>query len=145
MKNIRKNSQFPRILRDCVAPITAPVFRKSGIEAKLVNDWGMIVGADIAAHTSPGALRFPKGEKVGGTLTILVESAYALPLQYQIPLIIEKLAVYFGHRAVERISLSQTRIAEPPAPPKPERLEAPEPTGDGLVDALNRLARHILR
>lgn len=141
----RSFKPFPRSLRECVAPLTTPVFRKHGIEAKLVADWATIVGSEIAAHTSPSTLRFPKGEKVGGTLTILVESAYALPLQYQTPLIIEKLAVYFGHRAVERIALSQTRIAEEPPPPMPEIPDAPEPTGDGLMDALNRLARHIIK
>lgn len=141
----RSFKPFPRTLRECVAPLTAPVFRKHGIEAKLVNDWASIVGTEIAAHTSPGTLRFPKGQKVGGTLTVLVESAYALPLQYQTPLVIEKLAVYFGHRAVERIALSQTRIAEEPPPALPEPPPLPEPTGDGLVDALNRLARYIIK
>ncbi len=140
----RTTTPFPRTLHACVAPLTAPVLRAHGVDAALLQNWATIAGEEMAAHTSPLEVRFSKGKNTGGVLTLMVDSAYALALQYQTPLLIEKLAVYFGYRAVERIAIRQTRQA---APPRMVPASAPVPvrTGDALTDALNQLASHILK
>jgi hypothetical protein len=121
----REWSLFPKTLAYCVEPVTLPVMKKQGLAGiRIITDWPIIVGASLAQRCIPEELNFPRGKKSGGTLSIAVESGFAPQLQHEIPVIIERLANYFGYKAVARITISHSYAAvkaksmlPPPQPP----------------------------
>lgn len=100
--------------------ITRKAFEKHGFAAaSLITDWAAIVGAEMARLTRPERLKWPRAvEKYsdtddeqrgrpGATLTLRVDPAAALDVQYQRAQIIERINAHFGYRAVAEIKLVQ--------------------------------------
>jgi hypothetical protein len=108
-----------------VAPrLTDPLLRKRGfVEGRIVRDWPLIAGADLAGACLPESLSFPRGRRDGATLRLLAAPARALEIQYALPQLIERVNAHFGWAAVARVALRQGPL---PAPPKP-RLRAMRP------------------
>jgi hypothetical protein len=105
---VRRHARFPRTLAECVHPLTKQAFEKHGImEARIIRDWAGIVGAEMAQMTLPQKLTFPRGRRAGGSLTVLAHPAIALALQHHTPVILERLSVYLGAKAVERVTIRQ--------------------------------------
>ena len=120
-----------RALGATVGKVTAPVFRRRGFaEAGILTDWPHIVGAGLAAHSSPQKLSFPEGKR-DGTLYVLVSGAWAPEFQHLAPQVIERINGYFGYRAVARLALNQGPLPEtagaPAGTPEPPAL----PPSDG--------------
>lgn len=114
----RKFSLFAKPLKGCVESLVRPVFKAQGAAAsKLAMEWSQIVGREMAAYTAPTKLTFAKDKNNEGTLTIACEGAHALTFQHMQPVIIERIASYFGYRAVARISIEQRPLSAP-APKK---------------------------
>lgn len=138
-----------------VGVLTRPIFGRQGFAGgAMIVDWPAIVGAAVASYTLPIRVRFPKGERSGGTLEIKVaNSAFATELQHLEPLILERINGYFGWAAVARLKLRHgplPRRAAPPAapvlaPPAETRLDRVLENVDDpeLRAALERLGRHI--
>jgi hypothetical protein len=96
------------------APIVAK--RGGGILVRLKADWLAIVGPEWAVVAWPAAL----GRD--GALKLRTAPAAALELQHRAPLLIERINLYFGRRAVTRLVLVQgalPRIPEPVGPIRP--------------------------
>lgn len=92
-------------------------FRRFGfMHAELVSRWGDIVGAQFAAWSLPESIRFARGQKNNGTLSIRVEGPFALQMQHLGPQIIERVNRVFGHAAVARI-----KLVHGPVPRQPQR------------------------
>lgn len=120
----RKSSLFPKQLGAHVEPLTRPVLKAQGLAgSRILTEWAQIVGPQLASHCMPEKLNFPAGKKTGGTLVIAAESGYATQLQHMQPVLLERLAGYFGYKAIARITIAhtyQTPVAAPkPPPPKP--------------------------
>lgn len=99
---------FPQPMDKILAQVTAPVMRKHGyLKARLFTQWAEIVGAETARKCHPKQLTFPQKQNINGTLTLRVSSGFALELQHLEPVLLEKMAVYFGFRAIDRIRLEQ--------------------------------------
>lgn len=112
----RRYSLFAKSLKSCIEPVTKPILKSQGLAGnRILEEWEQIVGSQLATHTLPEKLTFPQGKKTDGTLVIGCESAHALALQHMQPIILERLAVYFGYRAVGRITISQ-RFVRPVVP-----------------------------
>jgi len=125
----RKYSFFPKKLAGCIEPLTRPVLKSQGLAgSRILTDWESIVGTKLARHCIPEKLSFPKGSKTGGTLTISVENGFALELQHMHPIIMERLAGYFGYQAIKRIVISHSWVPAPSAPviKKTKRVLPPE-------------------
>ena len=115
-----------------------------------------MVGPLLAARSMPERLRFPQGERLGGTLFIRVEGSFALEFQHLTPQILERVNTFYGYRAVERLVMKQGPIPRPAMRAKrPEMpLGAEDQAGldrslEGLKsgpvkDALARLGRRLL-
>ncbi len=88
--------------------------KKGAGYGKLVTDWALIVGPDLAAATQPVKLTFPRGERANATLTIDIIPARAIEVQHGMPQLIERVNAVFGYSAVARIKLVQRA---PPARP----------------------------
>lgn len=117
---------FPKTLGECVEPLTRPVFKAQGIaSSRLMADWDKIVGQALASRCLPQKLSFPKSKNTDGTLTIAVENGFAPEIQHHQPIIIEKLASYFGYKAVSRISISQSYLPAKILPNTPKKTKAP--------------------
>ncbi len=76
-------------------------------QAEIVTRWGQIVGEELAAYTIPVRLMFPRGERMGATLIVRCESAFAPLLQHKAPRVVEMVNMFFGYGAVTRLDVKQ--------------------------------------
>lgn len=95
--------------------ITKPVFLKRGFaENRIITDWNKIVGDGVGACSVPRKLTFARDKKIDGTLYVEVSnSGFATEMVYLEPMIIEKIACYFGYKAVSRLKIMQNLKAAP--------------------------------
>ncbi len=115
----RRTSMFPKTLAQCIEPVTKPVFKTQGLAGtKIISEWESIVGKKLAGHSNPQKLSFPAGKKTDGTLSIAVENGFATELQHLQPLIIERIATYFGYKAVTRITITHSYSVETSKEPR---------------------------
>ncbi len=126
----RKFSLFPKTLGACVEPITRPALKEQGLAgSRILTEWASIVGPKLAQHSLPENLSFPKGKKTGGTLVISTENGFATEIQHMQPIILERLASYFGYQAIARITISHSWVpAKPPAPKPAPKATLPKGT-----------------
>lgn len=101
--------------------IGKPMGRRGFAEGGLVAHWPAVVGEEIARATAPLKLSYPRGERRGGTLTLVVASARAVEIQHLVPQILERINGYLGFTAVARLKLEQGRL------PRPRRTAMREP------------------
>lgn len=124
----KRRSMFPKTLSQCIEPITRPVLKKQGLAgSRIISEWRSIVGEKLATRCIPQKLSFSAGKKIDGTLSIAVESGFATELQHNQPLILERLATYFGYKAVSRITISHTYISEQEKPEPTTKRKSPLP------------------
>lgn len=136
--------------------LTDAVLRKRGfVEASLVNDWAAVASEEVARISRPDRLLFPKGERSGGTLHLVVAGAHALEMQHRAPVLVERINMVFGYGAVARIALKRGTLPAPARRRPPERNADAETAGriaervrsvgdDGLRAALAALGNHVL-
>lgn len=89
--------------------VTKPVFQKKGFaENKIITDWDWIVGKEIGKFSFPKKIYFRGETRSEGTLHVEVwDSGIANDMMYMEPIIIEKIAKYFGFKAVAKIKIMQ--------------------------------------
>ena len=86
-------------LSSLIQRITAGSFEARGLAAAgIAAEWPAIVGETVAACSWPDRLR------ADGTLRICVSGPVAVELQHLEPQILERIAAYYGYRAVTRIA-----------------------------------------
>lgn len=121
-----------RPLADLVGDCLNQAFARQGFAAvEIVTHWEDIAGPELANRSEPMRLVWPRRDDPDseGTLTIRVEGAYALDLQYQAPILIERVNRYFGWRCVGRIAIRQG-----PVTPRAKRVSLPlEPSPDSVA------------
>lgn len=156
--NYRSSSRFPTQLVKAAEKVTRPVFRKHGIaESRIITEWPLIAGDVLGQKSLPTRLTFPQGQKSDGTLHLRVESGWALEVQHLEPVILDKIATYFGYKAVGKLFIKQGPL--PKRPPRPTAKPEPELTVEesrvlasitsnvtdaDLKEALNRLGAALL-
>jgi len=134
-----KRRLFPRPLAECIDQAAKPALAKhDGVETRLLRHWETIVGPQLAGCCLPYSAAFPPGKRQGGTLTLQVAPSHALEVQHMQPQILEKLAVYFGYRAITALRLRQA-----PLPAKPAG-NAPRTATPDMQEKLGRLAQALL-
>ncbi len=96
-------------LKHALDIVTRPVFLKRGFaENRIITDWNQIVGDSIGACSVPRKLTFERDKKSGGTLYVEVSnSGFSAQMVYLEPMILEKIACYFGYKAVSRLKILQ--------------------------------------
>lgn len=157
-RTIHKRSRASVPVSQLVEKVAKESFRKHGLaESRLITEWHSITGPLIARYAIPQKLAFQKGKRDGGTLHLLVESAWALEVQHLEPQILEKIATYFGYRAVATIRIKQgqlpirptapTKALKPLSPASKAKLsKATAAVGDPeLKEALEKLGEAVLR
>ena len=148
-----------RPLADVVRKALSDAFPKQGFAAtELITRWPEIVGAEIAAHSEPEKIRWPRpvGDAAPdpGTLMLRVEGPVAVEIQHLSGVILERVNRFFGWQAVGDLALRQAPLrhraeARPPAPDSAAaaRIAATltEIADDKLRAALARLGAAIDR
>lgn len=148
----RPRHNGPRAIADLMPQIGQAAFRKFGfVQSSIVTRWADIVGAHYAGISVPESIRFPVGQKAGGTLCLTVMSGYAPMLQHVLPEIVERINRFFGYAAVVKVVMKQGEIARSePAhaserrPPPSNLRPIPVELGDSLRDIGDPELRTVL-
>lgn len=84
------------------------VGKKAFAEADVICNWENIAGKDVASYSKPLRIDFKKGERIGGTLYVeTYGGAFALELQTKSKVLIDKVNVFFGYKAVQQLKIVQ--------------------------------------
>ena len=108
-------------LSSLIGRIAARSFEARGLAAAgIAAEWPAIVGGSVAACSWP--------ERLGrdGTLRVCVSGPVAVELQHLEPQILERIAAYYGYRAVTRLAY----VNRAPQPPAPAAERRPPPPAD---------------
>ncbi len=107
-----------RAVSELLPRVGGAAFRRFGfVQSAVVSRWAEIVGDRYARVSSPESIRFPVGEKSGGTLTLAVQGAHAVTMQHVLPEIVERVNRFFGYAAVAKVAIRQGQLAQKrPAP-----------------------------
>jgi hypothetical protein len=157
----KPGSSHPRPLAEVLRKTLTDAFAKQGFAAvELVTRWREIVGAEIAAHSEPEKIQWPRTPQARtapepGTLLLRVEGPAAVEIQHLSDVIVERVNQFFGWQAVAGVRLRQaplSRRAGPRAAPAPDpaamtRIAAslPEIKDEKLRHALARLGAAMER
>ena len=155
----KPSRSFAKPLRDLLGKVVGETFHRQGFaSAELVTRWTEIAGAEIAAHSEPIKIQWPRGNEAGarppGTLILRVEGPAAIEVQHLAGVICERVNRFLGWRAIERIALRQAplRRAAPARAAAIDPVEAtriaanlPEIADEDLKQALARLGAAIKR
>src|SRR5271166_3605181 len=142
-----------------LSEVFSDAYAKQGFAAReLVTRWTEIAGAEIAAHSEPIKIQWPRADENGarppGTLVLRVEGPAAIEIQHLASLVCERVNRFLGWRAVERIALRQaplrrrqTRAARTmdPAATAPIAENLSDIKDQELKEALARLGAAVSR
>lgn len=161
----KSTRSFPRPLSDLLGATLTDVMKAQGFASgEILSRWRDIVGSEIAIHSEPLKINWPRPNPKGdvadnppepATLVLRVEGPAALEIQHLSAVILERVNRFFGWQAIGRIALRQAPLrrrerAKPPPPPDPAavtRIAASLPAieDDDLRLALARLGASINR
>ncbi|MGA2567708.1 MAG: DciA family protein [Pseudolabrys sp.] len=132
----KPSRSFPRPLSEFAGATLSDSLKAQGFAStEIIGRWADIVGAEIAAHSEPMKITWPRANSSGdladdtpepATLVLRVEGPAALEIQHLSAVILERLNRFFGWQAIGRIALRQAplRRREPRTPPPPADPEA---------------------
>jgi hypothetical protein len=135
-------------------------YAKQGFAAReLVTRWAEIAGPEIAAHSEPLKMQWPRpveGQpEVPATLILRVEGPMALEIQHSSDVILQRVNRFLGWSAVGKLALRQAPLSrrdrpKRPRPPEPKEVAEVEKTLTSVEDqelraALARLGAAIKR
>lgn len=125
-----------RAVSDLLPQAGGAAFRRFGfVQSSIVSRWAEIVGTRYAAVSSPESIRFPPARKSRGVLTLVVEGAHAPMMQHVAPTIVERVNMFFGYEAIERVHFRQGIVATAKARPRkapPSLKPIPREMGESL-------------
>ena len=151
---------FPRPLSAFAGATLNDALRAQGFaSAEIIARWADIVGAEIAAHSEPLKINWPRqGNEESpepATLVLRVEGPAAIEIQHLSAVILERVNRFFGWRAIGRLALRQAplkRTASKTVPPPPDPAETariaeslPQVEDEDLRQALARLGAALKR
>src|SRR5213082_4321162 len=99
-----------------LSDVFSDAYAKQGFAAReLVTRWSEIAGAEIAAHSEPLKMQWPRpveGQpQEPATLVLRVEGPMALEIQHSADVILERVNRFFGWSAVGRLALRQAPLS----------------------------------
>ncbi len=143
-----------------LSDVFADAYAKQGFAAReLVTRWGEIAGSEIAAHSEPVKMQWPRPvegrPQEPATLVLRVEGPMALEIQHSSDVILERVNRFFGWSAVGKLAFRQAPLSRRPRtarprPPDPKAVAKVAETLDQIEDeelraALARLGAAIKR
>ena len=107
-----------------LSDVFSDAYAKQGFAAReLVTRWAEIAGPEIAAHSEPLRMQWPRPvegqEAEPATLVLRVEGPMALEIQHSSDLILERVNQFFGWNAVGKLALRQAPLSRRDRRPPP--------------------------
>jgi hypothetical protein len=155
----KPSRSFPRPLSELLGATLNDVMKAQGFAStEIISRWPEIVGGEIAAHSEPLKISWPRavgdGAPEPATLVLRVEGPAALEIQHLSAVILERVNRFFGWQAIGRVALRQAPLRRREQPLRPTLdlamaariAEAlPEVKDEDLRQALARLGAAIKR
>jgi hypothetical protein len=157
----KPTQSFPRPLSAFAGTALNDALKAQGFaSAEIVSRWADIVGAEIAAHSEPLKINWPRRNNEEApaepaTLILRVEGPAAIEIQHLSSVILERVNQFFGWRAIGRLALRQAplkrrtpkTVPPPPDPAATARIaeSLPQVEDEDLRQALARLGAAIKR
>src|SRR6202046_3322588 len=99
-----------------LSDVFSDAYAKQGFAAReLVTRWGEIAGPEIARHSEPLKIQWPRPvegqQQEPATLVLRVEGPTALEIQHASDVILQRVNRYFGWSAVGRLALRQAPLS----------------------------------
>jgi len=139
----QRRARATRLAR-LVPGLARKAYRRRGFASdEVIARWRDIVGDELAALCVPVRLRFPRDRRRGGVLEMRIEAAYATRLQHQESDILERVNMYFGYRAVERLKLVQGPLPQNREPQGNERKRGTPAPDSPAQERAERLAKPV--
>ena len=133
-----------------LSDVFSDAYAKQGFAAReLVTRWAEIAGPEIAAHSEPLKMQWPRpveGERQEpATLVLRVEGPMALEIQHSSDVILQRVNRLFGWSAVGRLALRQAPLSRRdrpslPVAPDPKSIAEVAETLSSVEDAELRAA-----
>jgi hypothetical protein len=159
---MKPSRSFPRPLSEFSGGALGDALKRQGFaSAEIIARWADIVGTEIAAHSEPAKINWPRANEGDvpppepATLVLRVEGPAAVEIQHLSAVILERVNRFFGWQAIGRIALRQAplhrrKASGPPPPPDPAeqaRIAAslPDIEDESLRQALARLGAAVKR
>ena len=151
---MNKPGRSARPLADLVGPALTAAFKQHGFAStEIVTHWEDIVGPEIAAHSEPIKITWPRQGTAGdtdelepATLVLRCQGPAAIEIQHLAGVIVERINRFLGWRAIDRVALRQaplTRRAKPKPPPAID-AEAARRIADRMTDIKDESLRAAL-
>src|SRR3954465_12062698 len=126
-----------------LSDVFSEAYAKQGFAAReLVTRWGEIAGAEVAAHSEPLKIQWPRpgegqpqepatrGRRGAATLVLRVEGPMALEIQHSSDVILQRVNRFFGWSAVGKLALRQAPLSRRD---RPVASRAPDPDSVAIV------------
>jgi hypothetical protein len=118
-----------------LSDVFSDAYAKQGFAAReLVTRWAEIAGAEIAAHSEPLKIQWPRpveGQpQEPATLVLRVEGPMALEIQHASDVVLQRVNRFFGWSAVGRLALRQAPLSRRD---RPGASRAPDPASVAKV------------
>ena len=99
-----------------LSDVFSEAYAKQGFAAReLVTRWAEIAGSEVAAHSEPLKIQWPRpveGQPTEpATLVLRVEGPMALEIQHSSDVILQRVNRFFGWSAVGRLALRQAPLS----------------------------------
>jgi hypothetical protein len=112
---VNKPGRTARPIADLLGPCLVAAFKRHGFAStEIVTHWADIVGAEIAAHSEPIKITWPRqgetDEPEPATLVLRCEGPAALEIQHLSDVIVERINRFLGWRAISHIALRQAPL-----------------------------------
>ena len=122
-----------------LSDVFSDAYAKQGFAAReLVTRWAEIAGAEIATHSQPLKIQWPRPverqPQQPATLVLRVEGPMALEIQHASGVILQRVNRFFGWNAVGRLALRQAPLSrrDPPSISKAPDADAVAAVADTL-------------
>ena len=152
----KPSRSFPRPLSELLGATLSDALKTQGFaSAEILARWGDIVGPEVAAHSEPIKIGWPRANTSGSmgdepaepaTLVLRVEGPAAIEIQHLSAVILERVNRFFGWQAIGRIALRQAplRRRERPTPPPPPDPAVAARIAEGMPEIMNEDLRQAL-
>lgn len=111
-----------------LSDVFSDAYAKQGFAAReLVTRWAEIAGSEIAAHSEPLKIQWPRPvegqSQEPATLVLRVEGPMALEIQHASDVILQRVNRFFGWSAVGRLAIRQAPLSRRDRPAVPSALD----------------------
>jgi len=106
--NVKRASMFPKELSSALNLSLENALKNRGFgDHDIARHWTKIVGSELSEHCQPIKLIRRSKTQPEGKIYIKAAGAHALELQYNEPIILERLSAFYGFSIAHRIIILQ--------------------------------------